>query len=68
MRFNHHNNIGIIIQARMGSKRLPRKVMKKIAGKEMILRIIERVKNANHLKKLLLLFLKQKKIIFCIIF
>ena len=54
MRFNHHNNIGIIIQARMGSKRLPRKVMKKIAGKEMILRIIERVKKCKSFKKVII--------------
>ena len=45
-----------------------RKVMKKIAGKEMILRIIERVKKCKSFKKVIKLFLKQKKIIFCIIF
>jgi len=54
MRSYNQNNIGIIIQARMGSKRLPKKVMKKIAGKEMILRIIERVKKCKSFKKIII--------------
>jgi spore coat polysaccharide biosynthesis protein SpsF len=36
--------IGIILQARMGSKRLPGKVMRQLAGKPMIQWIIERLK------------------------
>ena len=38
-------NYGIVIQARMSSSRLPGKVLKDIAGKPMLQRQIERLKN-----------------------
>lgn len=41
-----------IIQARMGSTRLPRKVMKKILGKEVILHDIDRLKQIKNLDKI----------------
>ena len=40
---NLDNKTGIIIQARMGSKRLPGKVMKKINGKPLIYYLLKRV-------------------------
>lgn len=36
--------VAIIIQARMGSKRLPRKVLKKLSGKPMLEHLIDRLK------------------------
>jgi len=39
--------VGIILQARMGSKRLPGKVMRQLAGKPMIQWIIDRLKLCN---------------------
>lgn len=38
-------NIGLVIQARMGSTRLPGKVLMKIAGKPILLHVLERIKN-----------------------
>ena len=40
------SNYGIVIQARMSSNRLPGKVLKDIAGKPMLQRQIERLKNS----------------------
>ena len=40
---NLDNKTGIIIQARMGSKRLPGKVMKEINGKPLIYYLLKRV-------------------------
>ena len=42
-----------IIQARMGSTRLPGKVLKDIAGKPMLFRVLERVSLANQLDGIL---------------
>jgi spore coat polysaccharide biosynthesis protein SpsF len=36
-----------VVQARMGSSRLPKKVMMPLAGKPLIIRMLERVSNAN---------------------
>jgi spore coat polysaccharide biosynthesis protein SpsF len=47
-------NTTAIIQARMGSTRLPGKVMAQIAGKSMIERVIERVKRANSIDRVLI--------------
>ncbi len=38
-------NIGLVIQARMGSTRLPNKVLMHLAGKPILLHVLERVKN-----------------------
>ncbi len=66
--------IGMIIQARMSSKRFPRKVMKKILDEPMIYRIYERVRLCKKLDKIIVaiplsqsddileIFLKKKKI------
>jgi len=40
-------NIMAIIQARMGSSRLPGKVLKELLGKPMLVHIVERVKQSN---------------------
>jgi len=39
--------IGVVVQARMRSKRLPGKVLSHIAGKPMLQRVVERVRMAN---------------------
>lgn len=38
-------NIGVVIQARMSSRRLPAKVLRPLAGKPMLLYLLERLKN-----------------------
>ena len=47
-------SLGIIIQARSGSKRLPNKVLLKI-DKNLLEHVISRIKSTNLKKKLLLL-------------
>ncbi|WP_458109933.1 cytidylyltransferase domain-containing protein [Bacillus zhangzhouensis] len=42
------NDVLFVIQARMGSTRLPKKVMKPIGGMALIDLIVERVKQSNH--------------------
>ena len=44
-------NIVAIIQGRMGSSRLPGKVMMQIAGRPMLYRVVERVRRAKKLSK-----------------
>jgi len=39
--------VGVIIQARLTSKRLPRKILKTIAGKTVLSHVIDRVKKAH---------------------
>lgn len=46
-------NTGVIIQARMGSTRLPGKVMKKLAGKEVLWHVVDRLKRSKHLKQII---------------
>ena len=41
-----------IIQCRLGSKRIPGKVLKKIEGKPMLWHIIERLKPSKHIEKI----------------
>ncbi|MEK7173291.1 MAG: glycosyltransferase family protein [Patescibacteria group bacterium] len=41
-----------IIQARTGSTRLPKKVLKKVCGKSLLEHLIERVKRVKHLDKI----------------
>ena len=54
----------IIVQARMGSKRLKDKTLLPLAGKPMIYRIIERFKEGKKiLKRLFLQYPKEKKMI-----
>ena len=43
-----------IIQARLGSTRLPGKVLRDIAGKTMIQRVVERVQQANTLDEIVI--------------
>ena len=40
-----------LIQARTSSKRFPNKVLKKLNRKEILLHVIERLKNLSTLKK-----------------
>ena len=47
----HEPNIVAIIQARMGSTRLPGKVLADIAGKPMLARIVSRVEQATLIQK-----------------
>ena len=53
-------NIGIIIQARSGSKRFPLKILQKIGGKKIIEHVISRVKKVNFKKKIILATTKKK--------
>lgn len=50
----HRRKIGIILQARMGSTRLPGKVLKPLAGKPMIQWIIERLQSCQRADILIL--------------
>ena len=46
--------VGIIIQARMGSKRLPGKSMFDLAGAPLVGRILERIKRCTAINKIIL--------------
>lgn len=46
--------IGVIIQARMGSTRLPGKVMKKIQGRSVLEHVIERVKQSKLIDEIII--------------
>lgn len=46
--------IAAIIQARLGSTRLPNKVMEKICGKPMIWHIVNRLRNSKRIEKIIL--------------
>ncbi len=45
--------IAAIVQARMGSTRLPRKVLKKVVGKPLLEHIVERLKRSKKLEKII---------------
>ncbi|NBG89529.1 cytidylyltransferase domain-containing protein [Isachenkonia alkalipeptolytica] len=46
--------IGVIIQARMGSTRLPGKIMKKLQGKTVLEHVIERVKQSKLIDEIII--------------
>jgi spore coat polysaccharide biosynthesis protein SpsF len=48
------SKVSLIIQARMGSKRLPGKTLLPLAGKPLIYRIVERVKRCKQIDNLIL--------------
>lgn len=48
------SKVSLIIQARMGSERLPGKTLFPLAGKPLIYRIIERVKRCKEIDNLIL--------------
>lgn len=50
----NYNKIGCIVQARMGSSRLPGKVLKKIAGKPILGYVIERLRQCENLDKIII--------------
>jgi spore coat polysaccharide biosynthesis protein SpsF len=54
-------NIVLIIQARMGSTRLPGKSMMDLAGAPLVGRLLERVKKANKINQIVLATSDQKK-------
>ena len=53
--------ISAIVQARMGSTRLPRKVLKKIMGKPMLWHLINRVKKSKYIDTIIIATTKDKK-------
>ena len=54
-------SLGIIIQARRGSKRLPNKVLLKLGKKTILEHVIERVKKVNFTKKIIIATTIKKK-------
>jgi len=48
------NNIAAIIQARMGSERLPGKVLMDIAGKPMLWHVVNRLKQSKYLNRIII--------------
>ena len=48
------SKVSLIIQARIGSKRLPGKTLLPLAGKPLIYRIVERVKRCKQIDNLIL--------------
>lgn len=46
--------IGVIVQARMGSTRLPGKVMKKLSGKEVLWHVVERLKKSKYINEIII--------------
>ena len=55
------SGVSLIIQARVGSKRLPNKTLLPLAGKPLIYRIIERVKRCKQINNLILAIPDTKK-------
>ncbi len=54
-------NLGIVIQARSGSKRFPNKIFYKIGYKSILEHVIDRVKSVNFKKKIIIATTKKKK-------
>ena len=54
-------NIGVIIQARMGSTRLPNKVMKPINGVPMIGLLLQRLSKSKKIDQIVLVTTRNKK-------
>ena len=48
------NTVAAIVQARMGSTRLPGKSLMLLAGKPLVGRVIERIRSATKIDKLIL--------------
>ena len=51
---NQNSDVLCVIQARVRSKRFPRKVLERAAGKALIEHVITRVKKSKHIKKIVL--------------
>ena len=54
-------NFGIIIEARIGSSRLPNKILKKIGRISILEFLIRRVKKQNKIDKIILATTKKKE-------
>ena len=48
------NNVGIIIQARMGSKRFPGKIMKKILNKPILFYMLNQINKCKLYNKIII--------------
>jgi len=55
------SDIVLIIQARMGSSRLPNKMMRKLSSLSLIEWVVKRVKKTKKLKKIIIATTKNKK-------
>lgn len=55
------SRITVIIQVRVGSQRLPKKVLKKILGKPMILYVLKRVKRIKNIEQIMIATTIQKE-------
>jgi spore coat polysaccharide biosynthesis protein SpsF len=51
----------ILVQARVGSSRLPGKVLKKVLGKELLLHMIERIERVTNPKKVIVITTENNK-------
>ena len=52
-----HHKVVAIVQARMGSTRLPRKVMKKIMGRSMLWHIVNRIEKSRFIDDIIIIIL-----------
>ena len=57
----NRNKVGIIIQARMGSKRLPGKIMKSIKNKPVLFYMINQIKKSKLYNEIIICTSKKKK-------
>lgn len=56
-----HHKVVAIVQARMGSTRLPRKVMKKIMGRSMLWHIVNRIEKSRFIDDIIIATTQDKK-------